>query len=143
MDWKGLANEEGIEIIWADKNYSEEGSYIPKCLLYPNGAIILWILLEEYRIEFVALHEIGHLVTGKSLAKVHALLKHLEHCKNESCANRYLLREVAPKFVDANDYNPQYATAHRLCEYLEIKNSVENIQIAQEEIDLALWGEYE
>ncbi|MDG4985143.1 hypothetical protein OGZ51_13435 [Lactococcus lactis] len=143
MNWKEIAEEAGIEIIWVGKEYGHEGSYIPKCSLYPNGAIILCVLLDDEEIEFVALHEIGHLVTGKSLAKVNALLKHIEHCKNEACANRFLLHNVAPRFVDENERNLQWATPDRLCEFLGIRSTFENIQIAQEEIDLALWGEYD
>ncbi|MCT0052096.1 hypothetical protein [Lactococcus lactis] len=139
MDWKEIAKDEGIEIIWIGEEYCQEGSYIPKCSLYPNGAIILCVLLEDDDIEFVALHEIGHLVTGKSLAKVNALLKHLEHCKNEANANRFLLRNVAPRFVEANDYNRSWANPERLCEFLGLRSTFENIQIAQEEIDSALW----
>ncbi|NHI70473.1 ImmA/IrrE family metallo-endopeptidase [Lactococcus garvieae] len=65
MNWKDIIKDTGIEIIWIDTEYSEEGSYIPKCMLYPNGAIVLNLSLHCDRVEFVALHEIGHLVTGR------------------------------------------------------------------------------
>lgn len=140
MNWKEIAAEAGIEVIWVDKDYTEEGSYIPKCSLYPNGAIILCILIEEKRTDFVALHEIGHLVSGKALAKVNILLQHLEHCKNEANANRFLFKNVAPEFVEANDYDRTWASPEKLCDFLGIKATFENIKIAQEEIDCALWG---
>lgn len=143
MGWKDIVADNNIAVIWVPKEYTKSGSFIAKCLEFPNGAIILCVLLDDEEIEFVALHEIGHLVTGKSLAKVNALLKHIEHCKNEACANRFLLHNIAPRFVDENERNLQWATPDRLCEFLGIRSTFENIQIAQEEIVLALWGEYE
>lgn len=139
MGWKDIVAENGIAVIWVPKEYTKSGSFIAKCPEFPNGAIILCVLLEDEEIEFVALHEIGHLVTGKSLAKVNALLRHLEHCKNEADANRFLLRNVAPRFVEANDYNRSWANPERLCDFLGLRSTFENIQIAQEEIDSALW----
>ena len=143
MNWIDIINETGIEVIWIDKEYSEEGSYIQKCSLYPNGAIILCLRLDEDKIEFIALHEIGHIVTGKPLAMVNDRLKYLEHYKNEASANRFLFRNVAPRYVDENEYNIEWASPEKLCEFLGIRSTFENIKIAQEEIDLALWGDYD
>lgn len=139
MNWKDIINETGIEVIWIEKEYSENGSYIPKCSLYPNGAIILNLKLDDQCIECVALHEIGHLVSGKTLVFVNKRLKHLEHCRNEAEANRFLLRNVAPEFVEANDFNAVWASPEKLCTYLGIRNTFENLKIAQEEIDYAIW----
>lgn len=138
MNWKDIINEAGIEVIWIEKEYSEDGSYIPKCSLYPNGAIILNLSLEEECIEYIALHEIGHLVSGRTLIQVNECLKHLEHCRNEAKANRFLLRKKAPEFVEANDYNHVWATPEKLCTCLGLRNTFENLKIAQEEIDYAI-----
>lgn len=139
MNWKDIINETGIEVIWIEKEYSENGSYIPKCSLYPSGAIILNLKLDDQCIECVALHEIGHLVSGKALILVNERLKHLEHCRNEAEANRFLLRNIAPEFVEANDFNTVWASPEKLCTYLGIRNTFENLKIAQEEIDYAIW----
>lgn len=143
MGWKDIVAENNIAVIWVPKEYTKSGSFIAKCPEFPNGAIILCILLKDEEVEFVALHEIGHLVSGKALAKVNNLLKYLEHSKNEANANRFLFRNIAPRFVDENERNLQWTTPDRLCEFLGIRSTFENIQIAQEEIDLALWGEYD
>lgn len=139
MDWIDIINETGIEVIWVGKEYSEAGSYIQPCTLYPKGAIVLCLSLEDYEIEYVALHEIGHLVKGRPLTLVNERLKHLEHCKNEASANRYLLHKKAKDFVEANDYNRTWANPYRLCEYLDLQITFENIKIAQDEIDSAFW----
>lgn len=139
MDWRDITKEAGIEVIWIDNEYSEEGSYIPKCSIYPNGAIVLNLCNDSESVEFVALHETGHLVSGKTLALVNEQLKQFQHNKNESKATRYLLSKVAPQFVEENDYNQAWAEHHRLCEFLNIDCTFGNIQIAQEEIDNALW----
>ncbi|WP_271328060.1 hypothetical protein [Lactococcus muris] len=140
MDWKDIVKQTGIEVIWIDKEYSEKGSYIPKCSLYPNGAIILNLNTHSDQVEYIALHEIGHLVSGKSLSLVNKRLVHLEHCRNEAKANRFLLRKIAPDFVEANEYNRIWATPEKLCTCLGLRNTFENLKIAQEEIDDALWN---
>lgn len=143
MNWRDIIKETGIEVIWTENDYSQEGSYIPPCWAYPNGAISLRENVPEYRLEFVALHEVGHLVSGRNLEYVHERLKNLEHCKNEANANRYLFQNVAQSFVSECGENREYATPQRLCAYLGIKSTFENINIAQQEIDLAFWGDYD
>ena len=138
MNWKDIISDTGIEIIWIDKEYSEEGSYIPKCMLYPNGAIILNLSLHCDRVEFVALHEIGHLVTGRALAVVNERLKVIEHNRNEAQANRYTFKNIAPRFVEENHYDRAWASPYKLCAFLNVEATFENIWIAQEEIDIAL-----
>lgn len=143
MDWKDIIKNTGIEVIWIEKEYTEEGSYIPKCSLYPNGAIVLNLCNDSERVEFVALHEIGHLVTGKTLSLVNEQIKQIQHNRNEANATRFLLSQVAPEFVEENDYNAEWAEPHRLCQFLNIECTFENVSIAQEEIDYALWSDYD
>lgn len=143
MSWRDIIRETGIKVIWTENDYSQEGSYVPPCWAFPNGAISLRKNVPEYRLDFVALHEIGHLVSGRNLKHVHELLRNLEHSKNEANANRYLFQNVAQYFVSECDRNLEYATPHRLCNYLGIKSTFENIEIAQQEIDYAFWGEYD
>lgn len=138
MDWKDIIQETGIEVIWIDKEYKEDGSYIPKCSLYPNGAIILNLSLHCDRVEFVALHEIGHLVSGRALAIVNERIRVIAHNRNEALANRYVFRKIAPRFVEENQYDRTWASPYKLCEFLNIDSTFENIWIAQEEIDIAL-----
>lgn len=140
MDWKDIIKETGIEVIWIDRDYSKSGSFIAKCPEFPYGAIVLSIGLKELNVEPVALHEIGHLVSGKTLALVNKRLKHLEHCRNEAQANRFTFRNIAPRFVEENDYNPIWANPHKLCNFLNIECTFENIWIAQEEIENAIWN---
>lgn len=138
MDWKDIIKNTGIEVIWIDKEYTEEGSYIPKCSLYPNGAIVLNLAIHCDRIEFIALHEIGHLVSGKALTIVNNRIKAIAHTRNEALANRYVFRNIAPRYVEENQYDRTWASPHKLCEFLNIEATFENIGIAQEEIDIAL-----
>ncbi len=91
-------------------------------------------------VQFVALHEIGHLVTGRALAVVNKRLKVIEHNRNEAQANRYTFRNIAPRFVEENQYDRAWASPYKLCAFLNIEATFENIWIAQEEIDNALWN---
>ncbi len=140
MNWKDIINETGIEIIWAENDYSQEGSFVPPCSAFPNGAIAIRINVPEERVEFVALHEIGHIVTGKMLNSVNERLKSITHLKNEADANRFLLRNKASDFLEANDFNGSWATAERFCNYLGLSNTFENIWIAEQEINYALYN---
>ncbi|MCW2280452.1 hypothetical protein [Lactococcus lactis] len=139
MDYKEILKETGIEFLWLPIEFDKKGIFIPKGPEFPNGAISVRINVPEECVEYVALHEIGHLVSGKALTLVNERLKHLEHCRNEAEANRFLLRNIAPEFVEANDFNTVWASPEKLCTYLGIRNTFENLKIAQEEIDYAIW----
>ncbi|WP_251421192.1 MULTISPECIES: hypothetical protein [Lactococcus] len=138
MDWKDIIKETGIEVIWVDKDYSKSGSFIAKCPEFPHGAIVLGIGLEEIMVEPVVLHEIGHLVAGTMLTAVNNRLKCITHNKNEAKATRYLIHSISSTFVSENEENLAYATASRLLEHLHIAPTFENIQIAEQEINIAL-----
>lgn len=138
MNWKDIVEENNIEVIWVSDEFSDEGAHFPRCTLYPNGAILLRIDIEEERIPFVALHEIGHIVDGVVLKQVNRLLTHL---KNERDANCYMIHEVAPEFIVEHNQNLDYATPHRLIEFLKLPLTDENILIAERELgDILKYG---
>ena len=138
MNYKEILKETGIEFLWLPIEFNKKGIFIPKCPEFPHGAIGVRINVPEECVDYVALHEIGHLVSGKTLIQVNECLKHLEHCRNEAKANRFLLHKKAPEFVEANDYNHVWATPEKLCTCLGLRNTFENLKIAQEEIDYAI-----
>ena len=139
MDYKKVLKEKNIALLWLPKDYSEQGTHIAPCYQFPNGAICLRLGMTETKDSHTAFHEIGHLEEGKPLTKTDPRIRKLEHYKNEANANKFLLQNEAPKFVEANEYNPIWATPDRLCAYLGLRNTFENIWLAQQEIDTALW----
>lgn len=123
--------ENNIPTIWAPADYFEQGSYIPKCDEFPNGAIIVRLGMSSHETRCTKIHETTHILEGSQILELNLSSK---HSKNELIANSAIIREEVPEFVEENENCLEYATASRLCGRLSLDYNTYS-DIAKEEIE--------
>ncbi len=138
LDIDELLASKNIPIIWAPKDYFEQGNYIAPCKEFPNGAIIVSLGMSDSETKWTKIHEANHLLEGTQLL---SLTSPLIHYGNEYSANCAIIRDAVHSFVEENENALQHATASRLCEMLNL-NYNEYCQVAEEEIKEAVWDKY-
>lgn len=133
-----LLASKNIPIIWAPKDYFENGNYIAPCEELPNGAIVVKLGMNSYETRWTKIHESHHLLKGVQLL---TLTSPLVHYGNEFNANCAIIQEATPSFIEENENSLQHATAARLCERLDL-NYNEYCQVAEDEIKHVVRDKY-